>query len=491
MLAKAGTHASCRNLFFHPLGVVDPRLRGDDAGPPMDQPRWLELAWAELGVTEAPGAANNPKVVRYYADAGHPEIHADAVAWCAAFVGACLQRAGITGTRSLMARSYLDWGQALEEARTGAVAVLSRGSDPSLGHVGFLVGMTSSDVVLLGGNQGDAVTVQAFARSRLVGLRWPAAAASPQQPPSPSIIPDGGSTPIVGPATESIFTRSLAHVLEMEGGYDDDPYDPGGPTNQGITLAEYARDRGVEVTADTLATLKAELKTIPPATVRRIYRDRYWLPACCSDLPAPLAFFHFDAAVNQGATGAARMLQQSVGADVDAEIGPLTVAAAAAQPVPLTLARYGELRRAHYRSLGHFWRFGKGWLRRVDLTLERALAIDRQTPAVVTPSQQQEKTSMATQPVETGTAEPADAESKWWAHSMTLWGVIITSLSTVLPTVGPLLGLNITAELVQQLGNQLVLVVQALGGVIGTVLTIYGRMRATSSLERRQITLNM
>src|SRR6185436_366900 len=144
-----------------------------------------------------------------------------------------------------------------------------------------------------------------------------------------------------------------------------------------------------------------------------------------------------------------------------------------------------------YRSLGHFWRFGKGWLRRVDLTLERALAIDRQTPAVVTPSQQQEKTSMATQPVETGTAEPADAESKWWAHSMTLWGVIITSLSTVLPTVGPLLGLNITAELVQQLGNQLVLVVQALGGVIGTVLTIYGRMRATSSLERRQITLNM
>ena len=98
---------------------------------------------------------------------------------------------------------------------------------------------------------------------------------------------------------------------------------------------------------------------------------------------------------------------------------------------------------------------------------------------------------MATQPVETGTTQPADAESKWWAHSMTLWGVIITSLSTVLPTVGPLLGLNITAELVQQLGNQLVLVVQALGGVIGTVLTIYGRMRATSSLERRQITLNM
>jgi hypothetical protein len=74
---------------------------------------------------------------------------------------------------------------------------------------------------------------------------------------------------------------------------------------------------------------------------------------------------------------------------------------------------------------------------------------------------------------------------------MTIWGVIITSLSTVLPTIGPLLGLNITADLVHQIGDQLVQVVQALGGLIGTVLTVYGRMRATTLLERRQITLNM
>ena len=456
----------------------------------MPQPRWLDHAWGDFGVAEIAGSRDNTRVVRYYADVGHPQVDNDEVAWCAAFLGSCLERAGAGSTRSLLARSYVNWGEPAGEQHYGAIAVLSRTSDPALGHVGFLVGETETHIILLGGNQNDSVSVQAFPRSRLLGLRWPS--------PLPVI---GETTPVIpeaepreairDPSPALDFERALAHVLEMEGGYDDDPYDPGGPTNQGITLAEYARDRGVEVTADTLATLKAELKIIPPATVRRIYCDRYWLPACCSDLPAPLAFFHFDAAVNQGVTGAARMLQQSVGADVDAEIGPLTVAAAAAQPVPLTLARYGELRRAHYRSLGHFWRFGKGWLRRVDLTLERALAIDRQTPAVATPSQQQEKTSMATQPVETGTTEPADAESKWWAHSMTLWGVIITSLSTVLPTVGPLLGLNITAELVQQLGNQLVLVVQALGGVIGTVLTIYGRMRATSSLERRQITLNM
>ncbi len=119
-------------------------------------------------------AASNPNVVRYYAEVGHAAVTDDAVAWCAAFLGACLERADIGSTRSLLARSYLSWGEALSEERHGAIAVLSRGSDPALGHVGFLVGTTPNDLILLGGNQGDAVSVQPFPRSRLLGLRWPA-----------------------------------------------------------------------------------------------------------------------------------------------------------------------------------------------------------------------------------------------------------------------------------------------------------------------------
>ena len=261
----------------------------------------------------SPAPAHNTRVVRYYADVGHPQVDNDEVAWCAAFLGACLERSGIRSTRSLMARSYLTWGEPAGEPHYGAIAVLSRSFDPRLGHVGFLVGETAADIILLGGNQGDAVSVQAFPRSRLLGLRWPV---TPRHPATP-VIPEAAPSDYPGPSRSRrpLFERALAHVLEMEGGYDDDPYDPGGPTNMGITLAEYARDRGIEVTADTLAALKAELKAIPPATVRRIYRDRYWLPASCPDLPPPLAFFHFDAAVNQGVAGAARMLQQSVGAD--------------------------------------------------------------------------------------------------------------------------------------------------------------------------------
>jgi len=443
----------------------------------MSQPRWLELAWGDPGVAETPGADHTHRVVRYYADVGHAQITNDETAWCAAFLGSCLERAGLASTRSLMARSYSTWGEPLGEFRAGAVAVLSRTADPTLGHVGFLIGETADTVILLGGNQSDAVTVEAFPRSRLLGLRWP----------SP-VIPEGASAPIRDPANDAGFNRALAHVLEMEGGWTDDPYDPGGPTNFGITLATYAGDKGVELTAANMAALKAELKFIPTATARRIYRERYWLPASCPQLSAPLAFFHFDAAVKQGVTGAARFLQEAVGADIDGEIGPETLGNAATRPVAETLALYAEARRRHYRSLSTFWRFGRGWLARVDRTLEAARAIARALPPL-SPSQQQEQASMTDTTKPTTPAVAPD--TKWWGQSMTIWGVIITTLSTVLPAFAPILGLDITAELIRQVGDQIVVVVQAVGGLIGTILTIWGRARATTSLERKTLTMNL
>ncbi|HEX5599656.1 MAG TPA: hypothetical protein VFX46_03375 [Hyphomicrobiaceae bacterium] len=81
--------------------------------------------------------------------------------------------------------------------------------------------------------------------------------------------------------------------------------------------------------------------------------------------------------------------------------------------------------------------------------------------------------------------------SKWWAHSMTIWGAIITAASTILPTIGPLFGIDITPDLVHELGDQVVLVVQAIGGLIGIIMTIYGRTRATATLERKQVTFQL
>ena len=81
--------------------------------------------------------------------------------------------------------------------------------------------------------------------------------------------------------------------------------------------------------------------------------------------------------------------------------------------------------------------------------------------------------------------------AKWWGQSMTIWGAAITALSTVLPIIGPAIGVDVTPEIVRQAGEQMIAVVQAIGGLAGTILTIYGRTRAIRPLERRQLNVQI
>ena len=81
--------------------------------------------------------------------------------------------------------------------------------------------------------------------------------------------------------------------------------------------------------------------------------------------------------------------------------------------------------------------------------------------------------------------------TKWWGESITVWGALITAVSTVLPVIGPLIGIDITPELVKLMGTQLLGVVQAVSGLLGTVMTLYGRARATQPLERRPVSLKL
>lgn len=431
----------------------------------MEQPAWLDHAWLEAGVHETPGPAANDRILQFFKDVGHPTIASDEIAWCAAFLGACLERAGHRSTRSLLARSYLDWGTPLQVAKLGAVAIFSRGSDPGQGHVGFVIGAGDKRLYLLGGNQQDAVSVQSFEASRLLGLRWPSTGS-------------GQDT-----SGQAILEAAVAHVLEMEGGWSDDPHDPGGATNLGITLAVYAAWKGVELTDASRAALKSELRRLEPAAARQIYRTRYWAPSRAEVLPPALALMHFDAAVNHGVGNAARMLQQALGVSADGEIGPETLGAARALPPDEVVGRYAEIRRTRYRSLSHFWRFGRGWLRRVDRTVAAARMIGQ----AQVPAHRQRQTGEGDMTATDGAA----AGGKWWGNSMTIWGALVTAASTVLPVLGPLIGLDITPDLVGELGDRVVDVVQALGGLVGIAMTIYGRTRATTTLERRPITFQL
>ena len=74
-----------------------------------------------------------------------------------------------------------------------------------------------------------------------------------------------------------------------------------------------------------------------------------------------------------------------------------------------------------------------------------------------------------------------------FGSSMTIWGAAITALSTVLPIIGPAIGVDVTPDIVRQAGEQVVAIFQAIGGLAGMLMTIYGRMRALQPLERRQM----
>lgn len=146
--------------------------------------KWMEIAWANSGIVETAGAGATPEIIAHFQRVGRGDVRSDEVPWCAAFAGSCLTAGGvdisaIPRARVLLARAYLDVGVPLIEPRVGAVCVVTRANaGPEAGHVGFVTGWTDTHVMLLGGNQSNAVTVAPFRRADILGLRWPGAAAT-------------------------------------------------------------------------------------------------------------------------------------------------------------------------------------------------------------------------------------------------------------------------------------------------------------------------
>jgi lysozyme family protein len=158
------------------------------------------------------------------------------------------------------------------------------------------------------------------------------------------------------------WNASLQHVLKSEGGWSDHPADPGGATMKGVTLETYRRYKmNPHITKD-------QLRNITDEEVADIYKVGYWDKCRCYDLPSGVDFLVFDAAVNMGVGRSAKLLQEAVGVSADGVIGPITLAAANAADVDLTIERFSQLKEAFYRSLPTFGTFGNGWLNRVAST---------------------------------------------------------------------------------------------------------------------------
>ncbi len=168
------------------------------------------------------------------------------------------------------------------------------------------------------------------------------------------------------------FQRALAFVLKREGGYVNDPDDPGGATNQGITQGTFSgwlADHGQQDT---------DVKEIQREEVWYIYRERYWKKGRCEKLPEDIRLPHFDACINHGISRAGKLLQQAINRTggtiaVDGIVGPKTIAAANQNGVFHTLL-WERLR--FYRTIvgqrEKSLKFLPQWIRRLEHLYEEA-----------------------------------------------------------------------------------------------------------------------
>ena len=167
----------------------------------------------------------NAALSEYMANGG-VNLDPAVTAWCAAVINASLEQAGVEGTGKLNARSYLDWGDPVDTPQRGDVAVFARGDpDGWQGHVGFYDSANEDGTVnILGGNQGDAVSIKPYSTDRLLGYRR-----APGQPqpgvggvnalgmPAPNVAPQGQ-------ALNALAPRDPAPQFEYANRLDASPF---------------------------------------------------------------------------------------------------------------------------------------------------------------------------------------------------------------------------------------------------------------------------
>ncbi len=193
----------------------------------------------------------------------------------------------------------------------------------------------------------------------------------------------------------AVFDACVDFTLrpENEGTYVDNPADPGGPTNFGITLGGLSAWRGHPCTAE-------DVRQLTLADAREIYQVHYWQTVAGTSLPPGLDLMVFDFGVNHGPGSAVKMLQRLVGTKQDGAAGPNTIKCSACQGIVLRarIAALASAQQAFYASLKN-QTFGKGWAAR---TTRREAAALQMAPSTI----------KQTAPAKPAHAQPVHAATK-------------------------------------------------------------------------------
>lgn len=169
------------------------------------------------------------------------------------------------------------------------------------------------------------------------------------------------------------FEPAVRFVLAREGGFVQDPRDPGGATKFGITRRTLARARGGGVSVE-------DVRALSEGEARAIYRRLYWSPLRADALPPGPDLALFDFAVNSGPARAVRTLQGLLGVPPSGTVDPQTLAAAGAANAPALVGALSRARLCFLQGLPTWPVFGRGWRKRVLAAQTEALRLALPSP---------------------------------------------------------------------------------------------------------------
>ena len=150
------------------------------------------------------------------------------------------------------------------------------------------------------------------------------------------------------------FDTSFDRLMGNEGGYSNDPADPGGETNWGISKRSYPN---------------IDIRNLTREQAKEIYRADFWQRARMGDYDPAFAFQVFDFAVNAGIETAVRKLQLAAGVADDGHVGPVTTAAVKAMSVTDLIMRFTAFKIRYYTKLKNWPNAGAGWMNRAAADL--------------------------------------------------------------------------------------------------------------------------
>lgn len=171
------------------------------------------------------------------------------------------------------------------------------------------------------------------------------------------------------------FTKCLGNVLQKEGGYSNNPHDPGGATNLGITQRVLTAWRG-----NGHPEAPVGVRGLTPAVAGEIYLAQYWTPVRCGELPSGVDNCVFDESVNSGPVRAAIDLQMALrklgqNIAVDGHVGEITIAAAKAVGPSALIGAICDYRLSFLGRLAGWRWFQRGWANRVAQVRRQSLAM--------------------------------------------------------------------------------------------------------------------